>query len=579
MSRLVTAAATGLVDPTSGGNPTTPADSPLSYALLALSRRPGSPTAATNSAAVTTTSSPLSANALPVNQTLSPAVDGIITGDPGTGLPTGTYTYTVANAPSAGGKITFLPTSTTGGFTYLPDVSVLTSGTETFGIRVSQVTQFDQVLTGIPILGLVVSPVIGVLQQLPILSNLLAPIIGQSTIAAYTANFPTLNASGNPLAFTAKITSFDGTLISTNFFPASTTAVPAGTAAPTVLSPPGLGAAGETNPFEIWSSSVVGHLVPGIGPVRDQGYNVITWDPRGTFSSGGVWQADSPAFEGQDVKSLISWAEGDTNPGGVANPYKTKVEISAPGDPVIGMIGGSYGGAIQLIGAGIDPRIDAIVPGISWNSLPASLYPDNAFKTAYASLLLLSLVTTGSRINNQMYIGIATGDLLGWVSQTSLAVFATSGPDYLLDNVKAPALLIQGTSDPLFPLSQALANAQQLTGLSSDQVKMVWYCGGHGVCLNPPSSIQDQLIQKDTLAWLDQYIKGTPEQHPEVPVGRPERPVLLLEQVAHGYRIQQRRDHRHRCRRCARHRSAPGWFGPVAEGLPAVQPGDCLSRQ
>ena len=223
VSRLVTAAATGLVDPTSGGNPTTPADSPLSYALLALSRRPGSPTAATNSAAVTTTSSPLSANALPVNQTLSPAVDGIITGDPGAGLPTGTYTYTVANAPSAGGKITFLPTSTTGGFTYLRDVSVLMSGTETFGIRVSQVTQFDKVLTSIPILGLFVSPVIGVLQQVPILSNLLAPIIGQSTVAAYTANFPTLNPSGNPLAFTAKITSFDGTLISTNFFPASTT--------------------------------------------------------------------------------------------------------------------------------------------------------------------------------------------------------------------------------------------------------------------------------------------------------------------------------------------------------------------
>ena len=274
-----------------------------------------------------------------------------------------------------------------------------------------------------------------------------------------------------------------------------------------------MGAAGETNPFEIWNSSVVGHLVPGIGPVRDQGYNVVTWDPRGTFSSGGVWQADSPAFEGQDVKSLISWAEGDTNPGGVANPYKTKVEVSVPGDPVVGMIGGSYGGAIQLIGAGIDPRIDAIVPAISWNSFRLG---STRIPYWYASLLLLSLVTTGSRVNNQVYIGIATGDLLGWLSQSSLAVLATSGPNYLLDNIDAPTLLIQGTPDPLFPLSQALANAQQLTGLSPDQVKMVWYCGGHRACLNPPSAIQDGIIQADTFAWLGQYLNnGTPRQHPK----------------------------------------------------------------
>lgn len=511
MSGLVVAAATALVDPTSGGSPAAPVDSPLSWALLALSRQRNPLSAAASGANQVTSSALVSSNALPVNQTLSPAIDGIITGDPGIGLPAGTYTYTVASAPSAGGKITFLPTSTTGGFTYLPDVSVLTSGTETFGIRVSQVTQFDQFLTGIPILGLVASPVIGILQQLPILSNLFAPIIGQSTVAAYIANPSALNVSGNPLAFTAKITSFDGVLISTNFFPASTVgpdAVPPGTAAPTVLSAPGLGAPGETNPFEIWSSAVVGHTVPGLGPVRDQGYNVITWDPRGTFASGGVWQADSPAFEGQDVKSIISWATGD-NIAGVDNPFAGKVETVA-GDPTIGFIGGSYGGAIQLTSAGIDPRIDAIVPAIAWNSLPAGLYPDRAFKTAYATLLLLSLVTTGSRVNNQVYIGIATGDLLGWLSQTSLAVLVNSGPDYLLDNVKAPTLLIQGTSDPLFPLSQALINAQQLTGLAPDQVKMVWYCGGHGACLNPPSAIQDQIIQADTFAWLDQYVMGAP---------------------------------------------------------------------
>ena len=157
---------------------------------------------------------------------------------------------------------------------------------------------------------------------------------------------------------------------------------------------------------------------------------------------------------------------------GVDNPYPDNVETDS-GDPVVGMVGGSYGGAIQLVAAGIDPRIDAIVPAIAWNSLPASLYPDSSFKTSYASLLLLSLITTGARINNQIYLGIATGDLIGWLSQTSLAVLSNSGPDYVVGNILAPTLFIQGTSDVLFPLQQALANARALSPLTPHEDNLV----------------------------------------------------------------------------------------------------------
>lgn len=41
------------------------------------------------------------------------------------------------------------------------------------------------------------------------------------------------------------------------------------------------------------------------------------------------------------------------------------------------MIGGSYGGAVQLAASSIDPRIDAIVPVITWNDLAYSLGPNN----------------------------------------------------------------------------------------------------------------------------------------------------------------------------------------------------------
>ncbi|NEE36325.1 peptidase S15, partial [Streptomyces sp. SID7982] len=38
---------------------------------------------------------------------------------------------------------------------------------------------------------------------------------------------------------------------------------------------------------------------------------------------------------------------------------------------------GSYGGAIQLATAAVDPRVDALVPLITWNDLGYALAPNN----------------------------------------------------------------------------------------------------------------------------------------------------------------------------------------------------------
>ena len=35
---------------------------------------------------------------------------------------------------------------------------------------------------------------------------------------------------------------------------------------------------------------------------------------------------------------------------------------------------------------------------------------------------------------------------------------------------------------------------------------MIWYCGGHGACLS--TSDDGTVIQKNTLAWLDRYVKN-----------------------------------------------------------------------
>ncbi len=141
---------------------------------------------------------------------------------------------------------------------------------------------------------------------------------------------------------------------------------------------------------------------PFVYTFRHAGYNVVTWDPRGEFASGGVLQLDSPQYEGQDVSQLITWSAGLDG-----------VELDGVDDPNMGMVGVSYGGGIQFVTAAGDSRVDAIAPGWAWNTLPSSLYPDQSFKTAYSSLLLLGLVETGARINPQIYSGIITGAIAG----------------------------------------------------------------------------------------------------------------------------------------------------------------------
>ena len=51
------------------------------------------------------------------------------------------------------------------------------------------------------------------------------------------------------------------------------------------------------------------------------------------------------------------------------------MQLDGPGDPRVGVAGGSYGGALSLLGAAYDRRIDAIAPQITWNSLTTALFP------------------------------------------------------------------------------------------------------------------------------------------------------------------------------------------------------------
>ncbi|WP_328362144.1 CocE/NonD family hydrolase [Mycobacterium sp. NBC_00419] len=486
------------------GDPAVPVDSPLALALAAFTRREASSTLSTaNVAAQTTASLTIGSNPIVVTPALA-INNGIVVGQNYVTAPVGTtLVYTLVGSPDKGGKVTFSATTdpnyVLGNFSYLPDQSVLTGAVnEKFTIMVAQSTAFDQFLGGIPILGSLATPLINALHQAPILGDLLAPIIGYASFATFNSN--TVLPSTAPVAYTYKMPSFDGTLISVNWFPAKNlTSVDQ---QQTVLDGPGLATAGQTDPYQLYGIS---GLTAGVAQLREAGFNVVTWDPRGEFASGGVLQLDNPFFEGRDVSAIVSWVAG-----------LSASKLDSAGDPVVGMVGGSYGGGIQLTTAATDPRIDAIVPGIAWNSLNNSLYPDGAFKTAYGSLLLLSLITSGARINNQIYLGVLSGDLIGYLSQTAQAVLSSSGPTSLLNNLDIPVLFLQGTVDVLFTLQQAIDNAETVLANGNTDLKMVWFCGGHGVCLTGPTSPNPNIA--DTITFLNQQLKGiVPPVGTEIP--------------------------------------------------------------
>lgn len=442
--------------------------------------------------------------------------------------------YVVVRKPDAGGKIgggPLLPLTNfygaAGGFSYIPYSTALTdpTATEQFSIMAMELTEFDQFfidLIGNPGAGtLAVTQLLGLVHRIPIIGTLLSPIIGQAKVVDFTVN-PYALAAERPTAFTYKMPSFDGTLISINYFPATNVAKGLVSEAPTVLAASGLACAANTDPTtrfgQLFPANQFGSLTPGIAPLRDDafkaaalggldyngggGYNVITWDPRGEFASEGQLQIDNPFFEGRDVSEIISWLTGSANP--AADQVKT-----AAGDPLVGMTGGSYGGGIQL--TTVDPRIDGITPEIAWNSLLSSLYPDGVFKTGWGTILAAALAFTGARINPAIYEGIFTGAAFGFLGPGSQAVLGSVGPTVLLTEEQAPTLLFQGIHDTLFPLSESVTNGQTIqTSAADPDLKAFWFCGGHGDCDLPSKPLeQDQYGVIQNLMWMDQYVAGS----------------------------------------------------------------------
>jgi ABC-2 type transport system ATP-binding protein len=243
--------------------------------------------------------------------------------------------------------------------------------------------------------------------------------------------------------------------------------------------------------------------------LADQGYAVLTYTARGFGRSTGHIHLDAPAYEIKDAQLLLDWL--------AARP---DIELDAAGDPKVGVVGGSYGGGLALLLAAYDQRVDAIVPMITWNDLSTALFPGGVFKQAWAGVFFTggtgSLLGGGAGAAAGMssdpacgrwaadvcaaYLKIAT---TGVLDDETKAVLDERSPAGVLSRIKAPALLVQGEADTLFPLSEADANARGITGAP---VRVAWYTGGHDGGEGAQSD-QDR-IKFLTLQWLDHYVRG-----------------------------------------------------------------------
>ncbi|MFG3137788.1 alpha/beta fold hydrolase [Streptomyces sp. NPDC048211] len=220
------------------------------------------------------------------------------------------------------------------------------------------------------------------------------------------------------------------------------------------------------------------------------GYAVMTWSARGFGKSGGKISLNAPDREVKDVSRLIDWLAG-----------RPEVQLDGKGDPRVGITGASYGGAVSLLAAGYDKRVDAVAPEITYWNLADALFPDGVFKKLWAGIF----VTTGGGCGNfekqlcDMYERVAVS---GKPDAAARALLAERSPSAVADRIKVPALIVQGQTDSLFPLGQADAMAEAVKA-NGAPVSVDWIAGGHD-----GGDRETGRVQKRVGEWFDRYLKG-----------------------------------------------------------------------
>ncbi|WP_203724899.1 alpha/beta fold hydrolase [Streptomyces sp. SID13588] len=226
-----------------------------------------------------------------------------------------------------------------------------------------------------------------------------------------------------------------------------------------------------------------------------RGYAVLTWSARGFGKSTGTIGLNAPDGEVADVSRLVDWLA-----------KRPEVRLDAAGDPRVGVAGASYGGAISLLAAGYDRRIDAIAPQITYWNLADSLFPGDVYKKLWAGIFFSSGARAGDPACGRfapavcaMYQRVAVA---GKPDADARAMLDKLSPSAVADRIKVPTLIVQGQSDSLFPLGQADAMAKAITA-NGAPVDVDWISGGHD-----GGDLETARVDGRVAAWFDRYLKG-----------------------------------------------------------------------
>lgn len=283
--------------------------------------------------------------------------------------------------------------------------------------------------------------------------------------------------------------------------------------------------------------------------LASHGYVVLTYTSQGFGQSTGCISLQSRTYDVKDARQLITKVLE-------REPWVLQDRRGA----VVGMVGGSYGGGIQANLAESDRRIRAIAPFRTWNTLQYSLDPNNyvvpgdptgftherheqgVYKKVWTSAFFASGQTQSGDgepscvqdSDDSGHAGFPCGGFRTEVCRTFAHVSATgdaSAEDRALladssamtdiDDLTVPTLLVQGQSDTLFNLNDAVATYTALRRRDVP-VQMIWNAGGHGGYGSAPGecemfdggggpwrSFDDCYLPLRVLQFLDHWLRGT----------------------------------------------------------------------
>lgn len=218
------------------------------------------------------------------------------------------------------------------------------------------------------------------------------------------------------------------------------------------------------------------------------GYDVLEYDPRGFYNSGGTIDVASPQ-DVADVSTVIDWLLANTS----ADPSK------------IGVGGISYGAGLSLLAAAHDSRIKAVASMSAWTDLDYSLYPNTTRHQESTDLLVAAAKLTGrmspdfENIVSNFYADKDVSQILQWgairspqtyindINQNKAAVFISNG---LQDSLFAP--------NQLTPFYNALTTPKHLMLQPGDHAT-----AEAGGLLGATNTVWTNVHE-----WFDHYLTG-----------------------------------------------------------------------